>query len=62
MVQHTTPREVLYMETGLLDIKSTTDKNRIMMKKRLQSNTNVNDLMNKINQIEGEKKAGTKTR
>ena len=50
MVPQTTPREVLYMETGLLDIQTTTDKNRIMMANRLDKNQDkLADKMMKIN-------------
>ena len=35
MVPMTTPREPLYMETGLVDIKHITMKNRINMEKRI---------------------------
>ena len=33
MVPESTPREALYIESGLLDIETITDKNRIMMEK-----------------------------
>ena len=38
MVPRTTPREVLYIETGLMDIEHITQKNRINMEKRINSN------------------------
>ena len=38
MVPESTPREALYIESGLLDIKTITDKNRIMMGERIKKN------------------------
>ena len=46
MVPHSTPREALYIETGLLDIKAITDIKRINMKARL--NRNKTDLVNDV--------------
>ena len=40
MVPTSTPREALYIETGLLDIKTLDDKNRISMGERLRKNSN----------------------
>ena len=40
MTPVTTPREALYIETGLLDINHTVMKNRINMDKRLTENSN----------------------
>ncbi len=40
MVPTTTPREVLYIETGLLDIETILSKNRIGMEKRIKSGNN----------------------
>ena len=36
MVPESTPKEALYIESGLLDIETITDKNRIMMRERLK--------------------------
>ena len=36
MVPESTPREALYIESGLLDIKTITEKNRIMMGERIK--------------------------
>ena len=38
MVPRTTPREAIYIETGLMDVEHTTMKNRINMDKRLSLN------------------------
>ena len=40
MVPQSTPREVLYMETGLLDAETILTKNRILMKSRLSDGPN----------------------
>ena len=40
MVPESTPREALYIESGLLDIETITDKNRIMMWERIKKNGN----------------------
>ena len=40
MVPESTPREALYIESGLLDIETITDKNRIMMGERIKKNGN----------------------
>ncbi len=37
MTPQTTPREALYMETGLLDIETINKKNRISMQKRVNT-------------------------
>ena len=49
MVPESTPREVLYIEPGLLDIETTTDKNRIMMGERLKKKEN--QLLNEITSL-----------
>ena len=36
MTPTSTPREALYIETGLLDIETIDDKNRITMEERLE--------------------------
>ena len=46
MVPQSTPREVLYMETGLLDAETILTKNRIMMENRLTNGAN--ETMKKI--------------
>ena len=38
LVPTSTPREALYIETGILDIEHTTMKNRLNMDERLQAN------------------------
>ena len=38
----TTPRECLYIETGLLDIETYVDKNRIMMEQRIKQSEQPN--------------------
>ena len=55
-----TPREVLYMETGLLDPETVTDKNRINMWKRLKQKPS--DLQDQLNNIEGKKMWITNTK
>ena len=40
MVPTSTPREALYIETGLLDIETLDDKNRISIGERLRKNSN----------------------
>ena len=40
MVPTSTPREALYIETGLLDVETLNDKNRIVMSERLHKNGN----------------------
>ena len=40
MLPPTTPREVLYIETGLLDIETIILRNRVTMQERLKRNTN----------------------
>ena len=46
MVPESTPREALYIESGLLDIERITDKNRIMMGERIKKNGN--QLLNEV--------------
>ena len=46
MVPTSTPRKALYIETGLLDIETLDDKNRIAMGERLGKNSN--NLLNEI--------------
>ena len=46
MVPESTPREALYIESGLLDIETITDKNRIMMGERIKKNGN--QLLNEV--------------
>merc|ERR1712113_515821 len=38
MVPRTTPREAIYIETGIIDIEHTVMKNRVNMDKRLSNN------------------------
>ena len=46
MVPESIPREALYIESGLLDIETITDKNRIMMGEQLKKNES--QLLNEI--------------
>ena len=46
MTPTSTPREALYIETGLLDIETIDDKNKITMGERLEKNSN--NLLNEI--------------
>ena len=46
LVPTSTPRDALYIETGIMDIEHTTMKNRLNMDKRLK--TNPNSLTSKV--------------
>ena len=46
MTPHSTPREALYMETGLLDVETIADSKRLNMKARL--NRNRSEMMEKV--------------
>ena len=46
MTSTSTPKETLYIETGLLDIETIDDKNRITMGERLEKTSN--NLLNEI--------------
>ena len=50
MLPVTTPREVLYMETGLMDIETLTIERKLNMKQRIKNNTTT--LIEKVNQID----------
>ena len=50
MVPESTPREVLYIKSGLLDIETITVKNRIMMGERIKKDGS--QLLNKVTKIQ----------
>ena len=50
MIPESTPREALYIESGLLDIEIITDKNRIMMGERIKKNGT--QLLNEVTKIQ----------
>ena len=50
VVQEYPPGEALYIESGMLDIESITDKNRIMMGERIKKNET--QLLNEVTKIQ----------
>ena len=50
VVQEYPPREALYIESGMLDIESITDKNRLMMGERIKKNET--QLLNEVTKIQ----------